>query len=109
MNQNAITLAMGLPMSGMTISNTDSNWVGDFQTSGGTTGVTFPSTTWDFWQNWYYPSVIRESYPVYIQERAMDKGQKAFEILKQLQDKKLMKMEKVSDFVEAMDALIKIL
>lgn len=51
--------------------------------------------------------VIRESYPTYIQERAMDKGTKAFEILKILMDKGLMKIEKVKDFIDAMDALIK--
>lgn len=66
-------------------------------------------TCWDYWQNDYYPLVIRESYPVYLQERAQDKGKKAFEIIKMLKDKKLIKLEKVSDFINAMDALIKIL
>lgn len=66
-------------------------------------------SAWDFWQNCYYPQVIRESYPVYIQNRAEDKGKQAFEIIKQLQDKRLMKLEKVSDFIDAMDCLIKIL
>lgn len=66
-------------------------------------------TGWNYWTEHYYPSVIRESYPVYIQERANDKGKQAFEIIKILQDKKLMKLEKVSDFIEAMDALIKAL
>jgi hypothetical protein len=66
-------------------------------------------TTWDFWQGYYYPYVIKESYPMYIQERSMDKGQKAFELLKILIDKKVVKLEKVSDFVEAMDAVIKVL
>lgn len=68
-----------------------------------------PKTTWEFWTGTYYPQVIRESYPVYYQERAKDSGKQAFEIIKALQDKKLMKLEKVSDFVEAMDTLIKIL
>lgn len=68
-----------------------------------------PTTGWSYWQNYYYPYIIRESYPVYIQERAMDKGQKAFEIIKMLQDKKLIKLDKVADFIEAMDALIKTL
>lgn len=66
-------------------------------------------TGWGYWQDYYYPSVIRESYPVYVQERAQDKGKQAFEIIKALQDKKLMKLEKVSDFIEAMDTLIKTL
>lgn len=73
------------------------------------TGTPGTLKAWDFWQNDYYPKVIRESYPVYIQERAMDKGQKAFEILKALQDKKIVKFDKVSDFVDAMDTLIKII
>lgn len=66
-------------------------------------------TVWDYWQGYYYPYVIKESYPVYIQERAQDKGKMAFEILKTLKDKKLIKIEKVEDFIEAMDAIIKTL
>jgi hypothetical protein len=66
-------------------------------------------TLWNYWQNQYYPYVIRESYPVYIQERAMDKGKHAFELLKALMDKKLLKIEKVSDFIEAMDTILKTL
>ena len=65
--------------------------------------------SWDWWQDRYYPQVIRESYPIYIQERAQDKGKQAFEIIKMLKDKKLIKLETVGDFIEAMDALIKIL
>ena len=68
-----------------------------------------PNTLWDYWSGWYYPQVIKESYPVYIRERASDEGKKAFEIIKMLQDKKIIKFDKVKDFVEAMDALIKIL
>lgn len=79
-----------------------------------TAGVTATNTVytggaWTFWQDHYYPSVIRESYPVYIRERAEDKGKQAFEIIKSLQDKKLLKLDKVSDFIDAMDTLIKIL
>lgn len=70
------------------------------------TGVT---TCWDYWQNWYYPQVIYQSYPVYIRERAMDKGKQAFEIIKILKDKKLVNLEKVGDFIDLMDELIKIL
>lgn len=69
----------------------------------------YPSTGWDYFQNYYYPYVIRESYPVYLKEKSVDKGKQAFEILKALQDKKLLQVEKVSDFIEAMDSLIKIL
>ena len=67
------------------------------------------NSLWNYWQNQYYPYVIRESYPIYIQERAMDKGKQAFELLKVLMDKKLLKVEKVSDFIEAMDAILKTL
>ena len=66
-------------------------------------------TCWDYWQNNYYPRVIRESYPVYIQERAQDKGKKAFEIIKILKDKKLVQLKTVGNFVDLMDELIKIL
>jgi len=66
-------------------------------------------TVWDYWQNWYYPTVIRESYPVYLGERARDKGKQAFEIIKILKDKKFVKLEKVANFIDLMDELIKIL
>ena len=88
--------------------------------SGTTTSTTTNTTTtgsagtgtltgWSYWSGYYYPQIIKESYPVYIQERAQDKGKQAFEIIKCMQDKKLMKLEKVSDFIDAMDILIKIL
>lgn len=64
---------------------------------------------WDYWQGYYYPQIIHHSYPIYIQERALDKGKQAFEIIKMLKDKGIIKLEKVADFVDAMDALIKIL
>jgi hypothetical protein len=74
------------------------------------TGIQASGTTaWEYWQEYYYPQVIRESYPVYIQERSKDSGKQAFEIIKTLQDKKLMKLETVKDFIDAMDSLIKIL
>lgn len=83
---------------------------------GGTAGITNAigysgtnGTLWQYWQNGYYPYVIKESYPVYIQERAMDKGKQAFEILKALMDKGLVKIDKVKDFIEAMDTLLKTL
>ena len=69
----------------------------------------FVQTGWNYWANDYYPQVIKESYPVYFQERAKDSGKQAFEIIKSLQDKKLMTLKTVGDFIEAMDTLIKIL
>lgn len=33
---------------------------------------------WGYWQDHYYPTIIRESYPVYFQERAKDSGKQAF-------------------------------
>lgn len=67
------------------------------------------SSLWGYWQNQYYPYVIRESYPIYIQEKAMDKGKQAFELLKALMDKNLVKVDKVKDFIEAMDTILKTL
>ena len=61
---------------------------------------------WDYWQERYYPQIIRESYPIYIGERAKDNGKQAFEIIKALMDKKLLKLDTVRDFIEAMDLLI---
>lgn len=73
----------------------------DYQGTGG--------TLWNYWYQQYYPYVIQQSYPIYIQERAMDKGKQAFEILKSLMDKNLVKLDKVKDFVEAMDTILKTL
>ena len=67
------------------------------------------ATLWHYWQDDYYPKVIREAYPIYLQERAMDRGAKAHEILKCLMDKGLVKLDKVKDYIEAMDVLIKTL
>ena len=67
------------------------------------------SNCWGYWRDYYYPEVIRESYPVYIKERSEDKGKKAFEVIKSMMDKRLLKMDTVRDFIEAMDLLIKIL
>lgn len=78
--------------------------------SSGTANLLYqPTGAWDWWTNTYYPQIIRESYPVYIQHRAEDKGKQAFEIIKHLQDKKLMRLDTVKDFVEAMDTLLKVL
>lgn len=75
----------------------------------GTTYMFNDPTAWGYWERDYYPYIIKESYPIYIQERAIDKGKQAFEIIKHLQDKKLMKLETVRDFIEAMDCLLRIL
>jgi hypothetical protein len=64
-------------------------------------------TCWDYWHGYYYPQVIRESYPVYIQEQAKDKGKAAFEIIKGMIDKKFIKLDTVKQFVDLMDFLIK--
>lgn len=64
---------------------------------------------WTYWSDYYYPKVIRESYPVYIEHRALDKGKQAFEIIKMLKDKRFLTLEKVGDFIDIMDELIKIL
>ena len=67
------------------------------------------TSLWDYWHKDYFPYVIRESYPVYVQERAVDKGKQAFELLKALMDKGLVKVDKVKDFIEAMDTILKTL
>jgi len=64
---------------------------------------------WGYYHQSYYPNVIRESYPVYLQERAKDKGKQAFEIIKILKDKKLVQLKTVGNFIDLMDELIKIL
>jgi hypothetical protein len=72
-------------------------------------GITGTTSCWHYFQDYYYPQVIRESYPVYIQEKSIDKGKQAFEIIKMLKDKRFIRLETVGDFIDAMDALIKIL
>jgi len=74
-------------------------------TSGGNTNL----SCWDFYQNYYYPQVILPSYPVYIKERAEDKGKQAFEIIKMLNDKGKLKLNTVKDFIDTMDLLINVL
>lgn len=64
---------------------------------------------WRYFEEYYYPKVIRESYPVYIQERAIDKGKQAFELIKMLKDKGFIKLGTVGNFIELMDELIKVL
>ena len=86
------------------------NFLGGFTTTTGSSNITYTDSNnslWNYWQNQYYPYVIRESYPVYIQERAMDKGKHAFELLKALMDKNLMSVRTVKDFVDAMDIILK--
>ena len=80
---------------------TDANW------SDGTGGSSL--SCWHYYQDYYYPQIIRESYPVYLQERSKDKGKQAFEIIKTLKDKKLIQLRTVGDFIDLMDELIKIL
>lgn len=92
--------------SNLNIANkTNVNYVGDVLNYDNPTYT----SGWTFWRDYYYPQVIRESYPVYVQEKAKDKGKQAFEIVKILKDKKLIKLERVSDFIDVMDELIKIL
>lgn len=67
------------------------------------------TSCWHWWEEQYYPRVIRESYPVYIQERSLDKGKQAYEIIKMLRDKRFINVDKTTDFIEIMDSLIKML
>lgn len=73
------------------------------------TNFTSGTGCWTYYTDYYYPYVIQPSYPVYLQERAQDKGKQAFEIIKILKDKKLVQITKVSQFIDLMDELIKIL
>lgn len=93
----------GIGSSALNVTSTTSYYDGNG--GSGTSG----NTLWGYWQNQYYPYVIRESYPVYIQDKAMDKGKQAFELLKALMDKNLVKVDKVKDFIEAMDTILKTL
>jgi len=61
---------------------------------------------WGYWHEHYYPQIIKESYPIYVGERAKDKGKQAFEIIKSMMDKKFLKLETVRDFIDVMDLLI---
>ncbi len=79
----------------------------DFASQTGVSG--FPLSCWDYWEHHYYPSVICESYPVYVQERAKDKGKQAFELIKMLKDGKFIQLRTVGQFIDLMDKLIKIL
>lgn len=71
--------------------------------------ATTDMTCWHYWEDYHYPYVIRESYPVYVQERALDKGKMAFEIIKMLKDGKFINLRTVGNFIDLMDKLIKIL
>ena len=77
-------------------------------TTGNAIGATGTSC-WHYWTDHWYPEVIHATYPVYIQERAKDKGKQAYELLKMLKDKRFINIEKVGDFIDLMDELIKIL
>ena len=66
-------------------------------------------TIWNYWEEYYYPYMIKESYPVWVQERAVDKGKKVYEIVKMLRDKKLVQVRTVKQFIEIMDELIKVI
>jgi len=87
-------------------SNLGINTTGDYPLYSRVNGT---YTCWDYYQREYYPVIVKESYPVYLQERAKDKGKQAFEIIKILKDKKLVQLKTVGNFIDLMDELIKIL
>lgn len=86
--------------------NYKTNYVGDRITD---SAMTKNMSVWHWWEDYYYPRVIGESYPVYVQERSLDKGKQAFELIKMMKDKGFVKLDKASDFIELMDALIRTL
>ncbi len=71
--------------------------------------MVYNTTAFHWWQEYYYPQVIKESYPVYVQEKSYDKGAKAYEIIKHLKDKDFVKINTAKQFIEIMDSLIKML
>lgn len=108
LNKNQVMALMDAPLT-ENLSITNAN-VSHATTDAGVANCFYDApTAWNYWERYYYPTVIRESYPIYIQERALDKGKQAFEIIKVLKDKKLVNLSKVSDFIDLMDELIKIL
>ena len=90
-----------------TVSNTDDNQAKAFSTTG--TDTFEAVSCWDYYHRYWYPETIIKEYPVYLQERSKDKGKQAFEIIKVLKDKRFVNLEKVGDFIDLMDELIKIL
>lgn len=91
------------------LANYNTNYIGDKITSSDNTKYQTQLSSWHWWEDYYYPRVIKESYPVYIQEKALDKGKQAYEIIKMMKDKRFVKLDTGADFIEIMDALIKIL
>ena len=108
--QNQAMQMMDCSVQGLSIvGGSTSNALNTQGLTAGSTQTYYNGSLWDYWQGPYYGQVIVQSYPAYMQDKAMDKGKQAFEILKSLLDKKLIKLEKVSDFVEAMDTILKTL
>lgn len=97
------------PQASLSMRSAGSGYVGDLAGQACPSPQTNALSCWHYWRDYYYPTVIRESYPVYVREQAQDKGKKAFEIIKVLKDRKLAKLDKVSDFIDLMDSLINIL
>lgn len=114
LNKNQVMAMMSCPINDnfQVVASSNGELFGYSQsTSGSVTNAfySYPPTPWEFWRDNYYPLVIRESYPIYLQEKSVDKGKQAFELLKALMDKKLLKVEKVGEFIEAMDVILKTL
>lgn len=105
---NAINESLTFSTTNTNDLNNDANvfTASNLDTASGSTGT---MSCWDYYQRWYYPEVIRESYPIYVRERAEDKGKKAFEVIKLLNDKKFVNLKTVKDFIDLMDVLIEVL
>jgi hypothetical protein len=82
-----------------------------FNTSGFSSDTLYQGnlSCWHWWQEQYYPQVITQYYPMYIRERSLDNGKRAYEIIKVLKDRKLVEITTVKKFMELMDCLINIL
>ena len=111
MDKNKVMAAMSAQVDNNLNLDSGSSATSNFlqMTGGSSTDVSSSMSCWRYWQDYYYPYVIRDSYPTYIESRARDKGREAFEIIKMLRDTRFLKLETVGDFIELMDKLIKIL
>ncbi len=88
---------------------TDGKWMTQTDTSTGTGAINTGSITttlncYDYWHQYHYPIT-----PVIHYGHTEDKATKAFKLAKALMDKKLIKIDKVKDFVTLMDEIIDIM
>jgi hypothetical protein len=81
-----------------------------FNQSGGTGNIGEPNYYVGDFPNWY-PNVIKEYYPIYypVYQAYPNRFEQAFKILMKLIEKKVIKMDKVQEFAETINAIVDIL